>query len=196
MLDGFFGRQDAAGVAAERQRAHTEGHDEAGPRRHRPCDRSRAWRWARSIPARRRGCGTGKTPAATTRISSTRRGRTFAICSRTSGSASRSCIRRRSRAGRRASTRSICRRRNGRRFSTAYPGLHLQNRQISLDGEQVPAIIPALHHACGQQLRHAEAERLGRLLLRAEDRDVAGSAARVPLAEEGRGSARACRAER
>ena len=24
------------------------------------------------------------------------------------------------------------------------PGLHLQNRQISLDGEQVPAIIPAL----------------------------------------------------
>ena len=44
----------------------------------------------------------------------------------------------------RASTRSICRRRSGRRFSIACPGLHLQNRQISLDGEQVPAMIPAL----------------------------------------------------
>ena len=60
------------------------------------------------------------------------------------------------------------------------PGLHLQNRQISLDGEQVPAIIPALAHACDQQLRHAEAERVGRLLLRAEDRDVAGSASGGP----------------
>ena len=55
---------------------------------------------------------------------------------------------------------------------------------------------PRARHARGEQLRHAEAERLGRLLLRAEDRDVAGSAAGRQPAEEGRGGARACRAGR
>ena len=144
MLDGFFGRKTPHAWRLNPERADSEGHDAAGPRRHRARRSISAWRWARSTPAPRRGCGTGKTPAATTRISCTRRGRTCAICSRINGSASRSCIRRRRRAASRASTRSICRRRSGRRFSIACPGLHLQNRQISLDGEQVPAMIPAL----------------------------------------------------
>ena len=52
------------------------------------------------------------------------------------------------------------------------------NRQIALDGEQVPAIIPGARHPRGEQLRLAEEKRIRHLLLRAQGRNVAGSAAR------------------
>ena len=60
------------------------------------------------------------------------------------GSASRSCIRRRSRAGSRASTRSICRPKSGRRSSTACRDCTCRTGRSRSTAEQVPAIIPAL----------------------------------------------------
>ncbi len=50
----------------------------------------------------------------------------------------------RSRAASRASTRSTSRPSKWPTIFHRVPGLHLQNRQIALDGEQVPAMIPAL----------------------------------------------------
>ncbi len=71
------------------------------------------------------------------------------------------------------------------------PGLHLENRQISLDGEQVAGNDSRARDSRGLQLRHAEKERLGRVLLRAENRNLAGGAPRVASLEEPRAGARA-----
>ena len=104
--------------------------------------------------------------------------------------------RRRSRAASRASTRSICRRRSGRRSSTACPGLHLQNRQISLDGEQVPAIIPALvmHAVNNYDTQKKNGSGVYYYVPKIETWQEARLV--VEPAEGARGGARACRAAR
>ena len=61
------------------------------------------------------------------------------------GSASRTSIPTKKDGGKpRAVYDRLCRRRSGRRSFTVFPDCTSQNRQISLDGEQVPAMIPAL----------------------------------------------------
>ena len=143
MLDGFFGRTTPQ---AWRLNASVPiPKDTMRPGSRAPALQSIwAWRWARSTPVRPHGCGTGKTPAVTTRISSTRRGRTFAICSLISGSGRPFVHPTKKQGGKaRQYTIDLPPEQVADDFSPR-PGLHLQNRQISLDGEQVPAIIPAL----------------------------------------------------
>ena len=67
------------------------------------------------------------------------------------------------------------------------PGLHLRNRQISVDRRAGAGDHARARHPRAQQLRRAAAQRLGHLLLHAEDRDLAGSAPRRDAAEGARG---------
>ena len=111
--------QDAAGVAAESQRADSEGHDAAGSRRHRSGDRSRH---GDGRAQHRRGVvdvGLGRRRRRLQGPAVSGVGEPARSARASSGSGSPSCTRRRSRAASRASTRSICRPKSGRRSSTA-----------------------------------------------------------------------------
>jgi hypothetical protein len=139
MLDAFFGRKTPqAWRLNPRCRSRTR---RRRPRRDRPGDRSRR-RWG--AQHRRRVVDVDeKTPTATTRISCIRRGRTCAIVAHKW--VSKPFVHPTKKQGGKARQYTIDL--PPEQWPTIFhrvPGLHLQNRQISLDGEQVPAIIPAL----------------------------------------------------
>ena len=193
MLDGFLRPDDAARVAVESSRADSARHDAPGPRRHGPRHRSRHGdgraQYRRGIVdvglgrCRRRLQGSAVSgvgePARSARACV---GRQAVRASDEEGGRQAARVHHRSAAGEVADDLPP-------RAGTASAEPPDRSRRRTGAGDDSRA-----RHSRGQQLRHAEKERFRRLLLRAEDRDVAGSAAgRDALEERGRG-ARACRA--
>ena len=144
MLDGFFGRKTPQAWRLNPVGADSEGHDEAGSRRHRPGDRSRH---GDGRAQHRRGVvdvGLGRRRRRLQGSALPGVGEPSRSARALSGTASRYVHPTKKQGGKpRQYTIDL----PPEKWPTIFhrvPGLHLENRQISLDGEQVPAMIPAL----------------------------------------------------